>query len=251
MAPSRSANAVGAPATVTRRRLNTGAIAALALGASRSPAQAETLVDLQLVLGVDASGSVNQYRFELQKRGYVNAFRDKRVLNAVRSGLNQSIAVTMFQWTGPRLQREVAPWMLLKDEESAEAVSAVIERTPRLLFGGGTSISGCIDVGAQLFARGDYRGVRKVIDISGDGANTSGRPVTRARDEAVAAGITINGLPILSVEPDLDEHYQEFVIGGEGAFMIAIKSFEDFGDAIVKKLVTEISSLETSKPKQL
>jgi hypothetical protein len=231
----------------SRRRFNTAAAASLAVGLAPATARAETNVDLQLALAVDASGSVSQYRFELQKRGYVNAFRNPKVLNAVMSGLNQSIAVTMFQWTGPRLQREVAPWMILKDEASAAAIADRIESVPRLLFGGGTSISGAIDVSMQLFPRGDFRGARRVIDISGDGANTSGRPVTRARDDAVAAGVTINGLPILSVEPDLDEHYQEFVIGGEGAFMIAIKSFEDFADAILKKLIAEIAANDYQK----
>ena len=226
----------------TRRRFTTAAAAAVATGLSGIPVRAETEVDLQLVLAVDASGSVSQYRFELQKRGYIEAFRNPRVLNAVRSGVTQSIAVTMFQWTGPRLQREVLPWTVFKDEDSAKAIADRIESVPRLLFGGGTSISGAIDVGMQLFPRGDFRGARRVIDISGDGANTSGRPVTRARDDAVAAGVTINGLPILAVEPDLDEHYQEFVIGGEGAFMIATKNFEDFADAILKKLIAEIAS---------
>lgn len=223
-----------------RRAFSKAALAALATGAPTG-ARAETPVDLQLVMAVDASGSVSQYRFELQKRGYVNAFRNPRLAAAVKSGLNQSIAVCMYQWTGPRLQREVLPWMLVKDDESANAVAAAIERVPRLLFGGGTSISGAIDVGAMLFARGEFRGARKVIDVSGDGANTSGRPVTRARDDAVAAGVTINGLPILAVEPDLDDHYQDFVIGGEGAFMIAVKSFEDFGEAVLKKLIAEIA----------
>ena len=230
-----------------RRKFNAAALATLATGLGTHEARADTQVDLQLVLAVDASGSVNQYRFELQKRGYINAFRNPQVLNAVRSGMTQSIAVTMFQWTGPRLQREVIPWMILKDEASAKAIADGIENVPRLLFGGGTSISGAIDVAMQVLPRGDYRGARRVIDISGDGANTSGRPVTRARDEAVGAGVTINGLPILSVEPDLDEHYQEFVIGGEGAFMIATKSFENFGEAILKKLIAEIASNDYGK----
>ncbi len=226
----------------TRRRFNTGALAAAASGLAAAQARADTNVDLQLVLAVDASGSVSQYRFELQKRGYIAAFRDPKVLNAVRTGLSRSIAVTMFQWTGPRLQREVIPWMIVQDEASAKAVADRIESAPRLLFGGGTSISGAIDVAMQLFPRGDYRGARRVIDISGDGANTSGRPVTRARDEAVAAGVTINGLPILAVEPDLDEHYRDFVIGGEGAFMIAVDKFENFADAVLRKLIAEIAS---------
>ncbi len=229
-------------AKTSRRRFNAGAIAGVMAGLTPGAALAETPVDLQLVLAVDASGSVNQYRFELQKRGYIAAFRNPRVLNAVRSGLQRSIAVTMFQWTGARLQREVIPWMIVRDEASSAAVADAIERSPRLLFGGGTSISGAIDTAMTAFPRGEFRGVRRVIDISGDGANNNGRPVTRARDEAVAAGVIINGLPILSVEPDLDDHYQDFVIGGEGSFMIVTKSFEDFGEAILKKLIAEIAS---------
>lgn len=225
----------------SRRSFNAGAAAAAA-GMSPGAARADTPVDLQLALAVDASGSVNQYRFDLQKRGYVAAFRNPQVLNAVRAGMIGSIAVSMFQWTGPRLQREVLPWTILKDEASANALAEGIENVPRLLFGGGTSISGAIDTAVAQFPRGDLRGARRVIDISGDGANTSGRPVTRARDDAVAAGITINGLPILSVEPDLAEHYQESVIGGDGAFMIAAKRFEDFADAVLKKLIAEIAS---------
>ena len=226
----------------SRRRFGMTALATAATGLAAAPARAETQVDLQLILAVDASGSVSQYRFELQKRGYVRAFRDPKVLSAVQTGLLRSIAVFMFQWTGPRLQREVVPWMILKDEASAKAIADRIESVPRLLFGGGTSISGAIDVAMQVFPLGEFRGARRVIDISGDGANTSGRPVTRARDDAVAQGVTINGLPILSVEPDLDEHYRDFVIGGEGAFMIAVDSFENFADAVLRKLIAEIAS---------
>ena len=116
-------------------------------------ATAQTAVDLQLVLAVDASGSVDQVRFELQKRGYVAAFRHARVLQAVRSGPNRAIAVTMVQWTGPMLQVQVVGWTLIGDEETAVAFSDAIERAPRQLFGGGTSISGAIDYATTLFAR--------------------------------------------------------------------------------------------------
>jgi hypothetical protein len=215
--------------------------ALLAFGQTTAPASAQTAVDLQLVLAVDASGSVDQVRFELQKRGYVEAFRHARVLQAIRSGPNQSIAVTMLQWTGPMLQVLVVPWRRVGDEESAEAFADAIERTPRQLFGGGTSISGAIDFAATLFPKSPYRTFRRVIDVSGDGSNNRGRPVTLARDEAVAAGVGINGLPILALEPDLDRYYRDSVIGGPGAFVVAARDYETFGEAILKKLVAEIA----------
>jgi uncharacterized protein DUF1194 len=214
-----------------------GLLVVLAAGA-----RAETQVDLALVLAVDASGSVDMHRFELQKQGYAAAFRNPRVLNAIRSGLNQSIAVTMFQWTGPRLQVHVVPWTVIKDPASTNAFATAIEAAPRQLFGGGTSISGAIDYAAGLFPKSPFRGARRVIDISGDGSNNRGRPVTFARDEAVAAGIGINGLPILALEPDLDRYYYDSVIGGPGAFVVAAQNYETFADAILKKLITEIAA---------
>jgi hypothetical protein len=217
------------------------AVLALAVLAA-SPAAAQTTVDLHLVLAVDASGSVDHYRFELQKRGYVAAFQHPRVLEAIRSGPNQSIATIMVQWTGPAMQVPVTGWSRIGDTESATAFAAAIDRAPRQLFGGGTSISGAIDFSAALFPRSSFRGGRRVIDISGDGSNNRGRPVRLARDEAVAAGIGINGLPILALEPDLDRYYQDNVIGGPSAFVVAAKDFETFGEAILKKLVTEIAS---------
>ena len=207
------------------------------------PAAAQTAVDLQLVLAVDASGSVDQFRFELQKRGYVAAFRHARVLQAIRSGPNQAIAVTMLQWTGPTLQVQVVGWTLIGDEHSAAALAAAIDRVPRQLFGGGTSISGAIDYASTLFPKSPFRASRRVIDVSGDGSNNRGRPVTFARDEAVAAGIGINGLPILALEPDLDRYYYDSVIGGPGAFVVAAQDYETFADAILKKLITEIAAL--------
>src|SRR5262245_3996069 len=206
------------------------------------PAVAQTAADLQLVLAVDASGSVDQYRFELQKRGYVAAFRHARVLEAIRSGPSQAIAVTMAQWTGPTMQVHVVGWTRVGDERSAAAFAAAIEQAPRQLFGGGTSISGAIDYAMTLFPRSPFRAPRRVIDISGDGSNNRGRPVTVARDEAVAADVGINGLPILALEPDLDRYYQNSVIGGPGAFVVAAKDYETFGEAILKKLITEIAA---------
>jgi hypothetical protein len=210
------------------------------------PALAQTEVDLQLVLAVDASGSVDQYRFELQKRGYVAALHNPRVLGAILSGRTQSIAIMMMQWTGPFLQREVLPWTVLKDEASVKSAATVIETTPRRLFGGGTSISGAIDYSMMMFPRSPFKGERRVIDISGDGSNNGGRSVVRARDEAVAADVTINGLPILAVEPYLDQYYRDYVIGGPGAFMVVADSFENFAEAILKKMIIEIAANEPS-----
>jgi hypothetical protein len=220
------------------------AVVATLLGASIGvlPAAAQPAADLQLVLAVDASGSVDQHRFELQKRGYVAAFRHARVLQAIRSGPNHAIAVTMAQWTGPTMQVHVVGWMLIGDDESAAAFASAVERAPRQLFGGGTSISGAIDYAMTLFPKSPFRAPRRVIDISGDGSNNRGRPVTFARDEAVADGVGINGLPILALEPDLDRYYQDSVIGGPGAFVVAAKDYETFGEAILKKLITEIAT---------
>jgi hypothetical protein len=205
-------------------------------------ASGQTVVDLQLVLAVDASGSVDQRRFELQKQGYAAAFRNPRVLRAIRSaGATGTIAVTMVQWTGPQLHLQVVPWTLVRDEASIDALAAAIEMAPRQLFGGGTSISGAIDYAMQLFPASPYRGTRRVIDISGDGSNNSGRLVTLARDDAINAGAGINGLPILTLEPYLDRYYSDNVIGGPGAFMIAAESYEAFAEAILKKMITEIA----------
>jgi hypothetical protein len=226
--------------------MRTGISAALVVGLVLSvfvprPSQAQAEVDLQLVLAVDVSGSVNPARFELQKMGYVAAFQSRRVLAAILSGRRQSIAVTMMQWSGPFLQAQVLPWTLLKDEASVKSAAAVIESAPRMMYGGGTSISGAIDHAATLFPQSPFKGSRRVIDISGDGSNNRGRSVTNARDEAVKADITINGLPILAFEPFLDQYYKDYVIGGPGAFMIAAKSFETFAEAILMKMIIEIA----------
>jgi hypothetical protein len=238
--PKVASSRLGRP-TPIRRAVAASALAFFLASASAAPA-AEVQVDLQLVLAVDASGSVNMRRFDLQKQGYAAAFRNPRVLNAIRSGISQAIAVTMHQWTGPRMQVHVVPWMVVKDAASAEALAAAIESTPRRLFGGGTSVSGAIDYSRLILAQSPFTATRRTIDVSGDGANNVGRPASLARDEAVRDGITINGLPILSVEPDLDTYYFENVIGGPGAVMVPADSYESFAEAILKKLIIEIAS---------
>ena len=217
------------------------AAAATAAGAP-APARAQVAVDLQLVLAVDVSGSVSDERFRLQQKGYAEAFRNWRVLEAIRGGTSRAIAVTMTQWTGPSQQQVVVKWMVLSDEASMLAFADAVDRTSRQLYGGGTSISGAIDHAMTLFPLPGVAAGRRVIDISGDGANNRGRPAAEARDDAVKAGVTINGLPILALEPHLDQYYVNNVIGGPNAFMIVAETFEAFAEAVLKKLITEISS---------
>ena len=217
---------------------------ALAAGGSAS-ALAQAAVDLQLVLAVDVSGSVSDERFKLQKQGYAEAFRNWRVLEAIRSGSAQAITVTMTQWTGPAQQAQVVPWMVISDEASMLAFAEAVERTTRQLYGGGTSISGAIDHAMTLFPGSGATGGRQVIDVSGDGANNRGRPAAEARDDAIRDGATINGLPIMALEPGLDQYYQSNVIGGPNAFMIVAETYEAFAEAVLKKLVTEIAEAPT------
>lgn len=230
--------------TCLLRRLAAATIALCASVLFDAPnaARAQTQVDLLLVLAVDASGSVNHTRFELQKQGYAAAFRHPRVLHAIRSGATKAIAVTMTQWTGPEQQIQVVPWALIKDGASAQAFAAEIESAPRQLFSGGTSISGAIDHAMALLPTTPYRGLKRVIDVSSDGSNNRGRPANAARDDAVAAGVSINGLPILSLEPYLDRYYFDYVIGGPSAFMVPAESYETFADAVLRKLILEIAS---------
>lgn len=215
----------------------------------RPPLAPSQAVDLNLVLAVDASGSVDDDRFELQKQGYVKAFLSPRVLNAIKNGNEQAIAVTMVQWTGPTLHVVMVPWMVIKDQRSAQTFGAAVAASTRQIFGGGTSISGAIDFSVILLNASPFRGARRVIDISGDGSNNLGRPAEQARDEAVKMGIRINGLPILAVEPDLDMYFRQSVIGGPGAFIIPVKSYDAFADAILRKLVAEISQDQRPRTK--
>ena len=232
-----------------------GVLAALCLAVptvlSARTARADELlsVDLQLVLAVDVSGSVNQARFELQKRGYVAAFRNPKVLQAIRTGATKSIGVTVIQWTGPTQQSQVLPWTLIKDEVTIEAFAAGLDASPRALLSGGTSVSGAIDYAVGLFPNSPYVSNRRVIDVSGDGANNRGRAANLARDEAINAGIVINGLPILELEPNLEDYYRDNVIGGPNAFVIAVARFEEFGDAILRKLILEIADIRQIRVK--
>ena len=206
-----------------------------------APLRAQPVAAVQLVLAVDASGSVDSARFELQKHGYAEAFRSPAVHAAIRATATGAIAVTMTQWTGPTMHVDMVNWTLVNDPQAANALADAIDAAPRVLFGGGTSISGAIDDAMALFPQSSWQAARKVIDVSGDGINNRGRPAEDARDAAIAAGVVINGLPILEREPDLDDYYRHSVIGGPGAFVIAVAHYAQFAAAIRNKLVVEIA----------
>lgn len=222
--------------------IRAAAAAALFLLGLMRGAWAEPAVDLDLVLAVDVSGSVNAARYELQRNGYAAAFRSERVRQGIAAGAHHAIAVAMVQWTGPELHVVVVDWTVISDAASAEALAGRFASMPRQLFGGGTSLSGAIDYSMQLLARCPYPADRHVIDISGDGSNNRGRPAERARDEAVKQGVVINGLPILALEPGLDVYYRDNVTGGPGSFVVTAQGYEDFADAVLNKLVNEISA---------
>lgn len=209
-------------------------------GSAAAQDGAATAVDLALVLAVDVSSSVDAREFRLQMRGYADAFRNPRVIQAATTGLQKRIAVTLVQWSNLHDQRQVVPWTILGSEPEAAALADAIERAPRAVPPGSTSISGAIDFAARLIAGSGYRAARRVIDVSGDGLNNQGRPPAAARDTATAAGITVNGLAITSEVLALDIYFEDNVIGGPGAFSVATDSFDRFPEAILKKLLREI-----------
>lgn len=220
------------------------AFAALAICTAASPA-ASLPVDIELVVAVDASRSVNDDEYALQVGGYAKAFTHPAVLRAITGGRHRAIAVTYVQWAGPLLQQQLIGWTLINDRESAEEFAERVLASPRAFRGGGTSLSGIIDYSRPLFDRNGFEGERRVVDISGDGINNSGRLPHTARDDAVLHGTTINGLPILNEVPWLDDYFRDNVIGGAGAFLIAAQDYDSFAIAIRNKLIREIAGEES------
>ena len=195
---------------------------------------------MALVLAVDVSNSVDWWEYELQRKGLSHAIHDAGVIEAIRAGHNGRIAIAIVQWSGKRTRRLAVNWTVLSDQASADAFSRVIKFMPREFSGDTTNISGVLSFATELLAKAPFTAVRKVIDISGDGPeNVVASPQTM-RDEAVAAGITVNGLAIENEEPNLRQHYRDAVIGGPGAFVLPIKRYEDFAAAMKKKLIREI-----------
>ena len=205
-------------------------------------------VDVELVIAVDISYSMDPDEQALQREGYVLALTSKEFLQALRQGAHGKIAVTYFEWAGQLDQKIVMPWRVIDGPESADAVAAEIARAP-IRRASRTSISGALRFAKPLFDDSGYKGLRRVIDVSGDGANNSGPLVEITRDDVLAAGITINGLPIMLKRPhtgtmdihNLDEYYEDCVIGGPGAFVIPIRERGKFIEATRTKLILEVA----------
>jgi hypothetical protein len=236
-----------------------GAVACLVvLAATVRPggiAAAAEPVDVALVLAADVSRSINDEEFALQRGGYAAALTSQRFLDAVHSGVHGAVAVALVEWAGEAEQRTVIDWTVIRNQADAEKFAAVLQSAPRS-FVGRTAIGEGINAAASLFGEGGVEADRHVVDVSGDGTNNQGRPVTAARDAAVKAGVVINGLAIfnrraaaqggfvaLHTNPPggLLKYYQDNVIGGPGAFALTIDDFKTFGDAMIRKLVAEIA----------
>jgi len=230
---------------------------ALALVAAAMPARAEIRVDLELVLAVDASRSIDDFEYRLQRQGYAKALTHPTVVGAITSGPLRRVAMSYVEWSGAVQQATLVGWTVIDSKASAAAFAAKLVAAPRR-FLGGTSISGAIGYSLRMFKGNGITGARQVIDISGDGPNNRGVPSVVARDMAVRAGITINGLAILNDRPSrppwpeepVDIHYKTKVIGGPGAFMMVVKGFDAFAAAIRNKLIREIAGLDDMSPRR-
>jgi hypothetical protein len=247
------------PAEVAMRSMRRGWMAALVggfvlyAGAARAEA-----VDVALVLAADVSRSIDTGEFRLQRQGYAAAITNPSVLTAVQAGTHRAIALCFVEWAGPDEQLVVVDWTVIRDGESASEFAATLVGAGRS-FTGRTSISAAIDFAMGQLARSGVDAERRIIDVSGDGTNNAGRPVTDARDAAVAQGVTINGLAIINERPEgyffahtqppegLPAYYKNNVVGGNGAFLQVVKDFTTFGDAITSKLVTEIAALASPR----
>ncbi|MGM0584484.1 MAG: DUF1194 domain-containing protein [Pseudomonadota bacterium] len=222
-------------------------LALLALLWAAPPAAAETEVDLELVLAVDISRSMDFEELELQREGYVRAFRDPEVIRAIRGGLLGRIAVLYLEWAGSGIRNEIGGWTLIEDADDAARFADRLEAA-RTGSASGTSISRALAHGAAAFEGNGFAGLRQVIDVSGDGPNNSGGGVVPARDAALAQGVTINGLPVMLKAYDgpfslreLDVYYEDCVTGGPTSFVLPLWEAEKFPETIRRKLILEIS----------
>ncbi len=217
-------------------------------GPQTADKEATPSVDVELILAVDVSYSMDMDELAIQREGYAQAIISKEFLQALKTGPNGKIAVTYFEWAASSDQKIIIPWRLIDGPETADAVAAEIMKTP-IRRASRTSISGAINFAMPLFDENPYRGLRRVIDISGDGPNNNGAPVAGARDAALEKGIVINGLPIMMKEPsystmdidNLDFYYEDCVIGGPGSFVVTIKDRDKFKEAIRTKLLLEVA----------
>jgi hypothetical protein len=216
------------------------------------PARADNLpVDVSLVLSVDVSLSMAEDEAKFQRHGYVAALRDKRIIDSIKAGMYGRIAVTYIEWSSVTDQRILVGWHVISDEASANAFADELDKAP-YKSGTTTSISAGVDFCVHQIQTAPYTATRKVIDVSGDGYSDYGRPMPQSRDAAVAAGVTINGLPVMnprpswreSAPPDLDKYYAQNVIGGPGSFFLVVRDLKDFDEAVLRKLILEIAGRE-------
>ncbi|MTI43947.1 uncharacterized protein DUF1194 [Roseibium hamelinense] len=259
-----------AAADIPRVTLVSASISVALLGASFAPATADTHqrniitgyaydpaneVDVELVLAVDISQSMDTEEQEVQRAGYVAALTSPEFLEAVKYGPIGRVAIAYMEWGGVDEHFMVADWTVIQDEQTAEGFAAQIAEAP-LRQVQRTSIASALAKSVSLVKTNQYTGLRQVIDISGDGPNNQGGSVTKVRDQLIAAGVTINGLPLMMKSSsntwqamlNLDHYYEDCVIGGPGSFAIPVKSKEGFADAIRMKLVMEIAGLTFEKP---
>src|SRR5688572_10373 len=230
--------------------LTTGLMAGLALFlACPAASEVKSEVDLELVLAVDVSRSMDLDELDVQREGYVAAFRHPDVISAIKSGPLGRIAVTYIEWAGPESQATVIPWIVIDGEQAAQALATRLLSTARGRYMW-TSISASLLYSAAAFDRNELTSARQVIDISGDGPNNRGSPIEPVRETVTASGITINGLPLVFKRsgpysfPNLDVYYQDCVIGGPGAFLIPVHDLSQFALAVRRKLLLEIAGPE-------
>ena len=197
-------------------------------------------VDLQLLLAIDVSSSVNYEEFGLQMRGYAAAFRDTEIHEAIKSGPNKKISVAVTQWAGQGQQKLALDWLILSRKSDALNFANRIENLSRSFPFGGTAIEPALIHAFSQFATSRHRGLRRIIDLSGDGEISVGKMPGKSRDKIVAQGVVINGLPILNEIPDLAEYFKTHIMGGSGSFIQVAKDYEDFSHAIKVKLAREI-----------
>jgi hypothetical protein len=244
--------------SVTRSRLTFAqrimlGVAAAALTSWSVPASAVEQVDMKLVLATDVSRSIDDDEGHLEREGTAEAFANPDVIKAIQGGALGRIAVAMIDFSSPEYNKVVLDWHIIRDRATALAFSELVRNAPRTP-GRRTSISSALELGTLLLEGSDKDIVatRKVIDVSGDGPNNDGNPMTQVHDKTIANGIIVNGLPIMddmdgghSYFPDLDKYYAGCVVGGKGAFVVVVHSFRDFGAAMRHKLILEISGNET------
>ncbi|SRR5258706_3004354 len=223
----------------------------LALVPASSAAPAQQQVDLKLVLATDVSGSIDNDELRIEREGTAAAFLDPEVIKAIQSGSLGRIAVSMLDFSSPEYDKVVIDWQIIHDRASAEALAELIRDTPRTP-GRRTSVSSALELGSLLLEGSEKEIVatRKAIDVSGDGPNNDGNPMTEVHERTMAQGIVVNGLPIMDESgngyfPDLDKYYAACVAGGRGSFVVVVHNFKDFGAAMRHKLILEISQNES------